>query len=40
MLSDFSDDDNDADPDFLSQEDLIDNPDEDLLPLLDNGHVV
>ena len=35
---DLSDDDDDNDPDFLSPEDLIDDPDEDLLPLLDNPH--
>ena len=38
MLSDLSDDDDDDDPDFLSPEDLTDDPDEDLLPLLDNLH--
>ena len=38
MLSDLSDDDDDDDPDFLSPEDLIDDPDADLLPLLDNLH--
>ena len=38
MLSDLSDDDDDDDPDFLSPEDLIDDPDEDLLLLLDNPH--
>ena len=38
MLLDLSDDDDDNDPDFLSPEDLIDDPDEDLLPLLDNPH--
>ena len=38
MLSDLSDDDDDNDPDFLSPEDLIDDPDADLLPLLDNLH--
>ena len=38
MLSDLPDDDDDNDPDFLSPEDLIDDPDEDLLPLLDNPH--
>ena len=34
MLSDLSDD----DPDFLSPDGLTDDPDEDLLPLLDNPH--
>ena len=38
MLSDLSDDDDDDDPDFLSPEDLTDDPDEDLLPLMDNPH--
>ena len=38
MLSDLSDDDDDDDPDFLSPEDLTDDPDEDLLPILDNPH--
>ena len=37
-LSDLSDDDDDDDPDFPSPEGLIDEPDEDLLPLLDNPH--
>ena len=37
-MSDLSDDDDDDDPDFLSPEDLTDDPDEDLWPLLDNPH--
>jgi len=38
MLLDLSDDENDADPDLLSPEYLINDPGADLLALLDNCH--